>query len=136
MAGPASEGGPGAGAGATGRAINLAEKFGLFQETWHPKIIAELNGQYVKLVRLRGEFDWHHHEAEDELFLVIKGRIVVRFRDHDAAVGEGELIVVPAGVEHQPVADEEALVVLIEPKSTLNTGNVRSAFTQEQLAWI
>ena len=88
--------------------VDLTEKLTLFDDHWSPKIVAELNGQYVKLVKLKGEFVWHHHDNEDELFLVIKGELLMRFRDRDVLLGEGELIVVPAGVEHLPVADAEA----------------------------
>ena len=113
--------------------VNLAEKFGLFQERWSPKIVAELNDSYVKLARLQGEFVWHRHDAEDELFLVVKGRLRIRLRDGEVALNEGEMVVIPRGVEHLPVAEEEAQVMLLEPKSTLNTGNVRGERTVEQL---
>ncbi len=116
--------------------INLAEKFSRFTEQWHPKIVAELNGQYVKLARLQGEFVWHHHEQEDELFLVVEGRLTIQFRDDDVTLERGEMIVVPAGVEHKPIAGQEALVMLLEPKSTSNTGNVRSERTVDELDWI
>ncbi len=116
--------------------INLAEKFGLFGEQWSPKIVAELNGQYVKLAKLKSEFVWHYHAQEDELFLVVRGQLTIRFRDGEAVLAPGELLVVPAGVEHQPVAPEEVEVLLLEPKSTLNTGNVRDARTIEALDWI
>ena len=113
--------------------VNLAQKFSLFQEHYSPKIVAELNGQLVKLVKFNGEFVWHHHEVEDELFLVVKGKLVLHFRDRDVSVGEGEFIVVPRGVEHKPEALGEAHVVLFEPKSTLNTGNIRNERTLENL---
>ena len=113
--------------------INLAQKFSLFQEQWKPKIAAELNGQYVKLVKFSGEFVWHHHDTEDELFLVVKGKMVMHFRDRDVMVDEGEFIVVPRGVEHKPEAIGEAHVMLFEPKSTLNTGNVRDERTLDHL---
>lgn len=116
--------------------INLLEKFALFGEPWQPKIIAALNGQYVKLARLRGEFIWHHHAVEDELFLVVQGQLTVEFRDRAVMLGPGELIVVPAGVDHRPVAAEEALVLLLEPQSTRNTGDVLDARTVEVLDWI
>lgn len=109
--------------------VNLADKFGSFSERWSPKVIAALNGQEVKLAKFEGEFPWHHHEEEDELFLVVKGRMELRFRDRRVVLEEGELFVVPRGVEHQPFAEEEAHVVLFEPASTLNTGAVRNAFT-------
>jgi mannose-6-phosphate isomerase-like protein (cupin superfamily) len=106
--------------------VNLAQKFGLFDETWSPKIVGELNGQLVKLAKLRGEFIWHHHQAEDELFLVVKGRLVVKLRDQDVVLEEGEFCIVPRGVEHKPMADEEVQVLLFEPASTSHTGSVRS----------
>src|ERR1043166_4743148 len=113
--------------------INLSEKFSLFSDHWSPKIAGELNDSYVKLVKFQGEFIWHHHENEDELFLVIKGRMLMRFRDRDAWVGEGEFIIVPRGVEHMPVAPEEVQVLLLEPKSTLNTGNIQNERTVAEL---
>ena len=113
--------------------VNLAEKFGLFDEHWSPKIVGELNGQHVKLVKISGEFVWHHHEAEDEMFLVVKGGMTMRLRDRDIRLEEGEFIIIPRGVEHMPVADEEAHVVLLEPKTTLNTGNVRGERTLVEL---
>ncbi len=113
--------------------VNLAEKFALFDEYWSPKIIGELNDSYVKAVKFRGEFVWHHHEDEDELFLVVKGRLVIELRDRDIRLGEGEFAIIPRGVEHMPVAEEEAHVILIEPKSTLNTGNVRNERTRPTL---
>lgn len=113
--------------------VNLAEKFSRFKEHWSPKIVAELNGQYVKLVKFQGLFVWHHHETEDEMFFVVKGSFVMKFRDRDVTINEGEFIVVPAGVEHMPVAEKEARVVLFEPKSTLNTGNVRNERTLPEL---
>ena len=116
--------------------VNLVEKFSLFDEYWSPKIVGELNGQWVKLAKLKGEFVWHHHEAEDELFLVVKGRLVIKLRERDVVLDEGEFFIVPRGVEHQPVAEQEAHVLLFEPKSTLNTGNVRSERTVEELETI
>ena|ERR1700694_4860815 len=113
--------------------INLNEKFGMFHEHWTPKIVAELNGQQVKLARIMGEFVWHAHEAEDELFLVVRGSFVMEFRDRSITLGEGELIVVPKGVEHRPVAREEAWVMLFEPAATLHTGNVVHPLTQTEL---
>ncbi len=113
--------------------VNLAEKFSLFMETWSPKIIGELNDSYVKAVKLKGEFVWHHHEQEDELFLVTRGTLRMKFRDREELVRAGEFIIVPRGVEHLPVADEETHVVLLEPKSTLNTGNVKNQRTREVL---
>jgi mannose-6-phosphate isomerase-like protein (cupin superfamily) len=113
--------------------VNLAEKLGLFEEYWSPKIVGELNGQHVKLAKLKGEFIWHHHEAEDELFLVVKGQLVLELREQDVVLEEGEFFIVPRGVEHKPVAEEEVHVLLFEPKSTLNTGNVRNERTVEDL---
>jgi mannose-6-phosphate isomerase-like protein (cupin superfamily) len=109
--------------------VNLAQKFGLLEEHWQPKIVGELNDSYVKLVKLKGEFVWHRHENEDELFLVIKGRLVIRLRQRDLTIGEGEFVVIPKGVEHLPIAEEEVHVLLIEPKTTLNTGDVRNERT-------
>jgi mannose-6-phosphate isomerase-like protein (cupin superfamily) len=103
--------------------INLARKLGTFSTHWDPKVIAELNGQQVKLVKLKGEFVWHQHEQEDEMFLVLDGDFVMEFRDRRVPIAAGELIVVPRGVEHRPVAEQEVSVLLFEPASTLNTGN-------------
>jgi mannose-6-phosphate isomerase-like protein (cupin superfamily) len=113
--------------------VNVAEKFKQIKEYWKPYIAAELNGQYVKFDKLKGEFVWHYHEREDEMFLVIKGRFRMEFRDKHVWLEEGELIVVPRGVEHRPVAEEEAHILLFEPASTLNTGNVRDERTLEKL---
>lgn len=104
--------------------VNLAEAFECVSEHWSPRIGGEINDSYVKLVKLKGEFVWHHHEHEDELFLVVKGRLLLRFRDREVWLDPGEFIVVPRGVEHLPIAPEECEVVLLEPKTTLNTGNV------------
>jgi mannose-6-phosphate isomerase-like protein (cupin superfamily) len=104
--------------------VNLAEKLRLVTEHWSPRIVAELNGQHVKLVKFKGEFVWHHHDAEDELFLVVEGSFRMEFKDRVVPLAKGELIVVPRGVEHRPVADEEVEVLLFEPAGTLNTGNV------------
>jgi mannose-6-phosphate isomerase-like protein (cupin superfamily) len=109
--------------------VNIKEKFALFDEHWSPKIVGELNGQHVKLVKLHGEFVWHHHEQEDELFLVLSGRLRMDFRDRRVWVEQGEFIIVPRGVEHRPVAEEEVHVMLFEPATTLNTGNVRNELT-------
>ena len=116
--------------------VNLRDKLDLFKEHWSPKIVGELNDQQVKLVKFRGPFVWHHHDHEDELFLVAKGRFRMEFRDRDLWLEEGEFLVVPRGVQHRPVADEEAHVLLFEPASTLNTGNVRNERTREQLETI
>lgn len=113
--------------------VNLAEKFSLFSEAWNPKAIGELNGMEVKVVKLRGEFIWHHHELEDELFLVVKGVLRMRFRDREVRVEAGEFIIVPRGVEHCPAADGECHVMLLEPKNTLNTGNVVNERTVRQV---
>ncbi|MEL7504849.1 MAG: cupin domain-containing protein [Cyanobacteria bacterium J06554_6] len=104
--------------------VNVAEKLALFSDRWSPKIVGELNGQQVKLVKLQGEFVWHHHEDADELFWVLKGQMQMRFRDRTETVKPGEFIIVPRGVEHQPAAEEEVHVLLLEPAGTLNTGNV------------
>ncbi len=113
--------------------VNLNEKFGMVNIFWSPKIVGELNDSYVKVVKLKGEFIWHHHENEDELFLVVKGTLRMRFRDGEARIREGEFLIVPRGVDHLPVAEEEVHVVLLEPKSTLNTGNVINERTVEEL---
>ena len=115
------------------RSVNLAAKFRLFDEYWSPKIVGELNDAYVKLVKVKGEFVWHHHETEDELFFVVNGRLLLKFRDREVWVEEGEFVIVPRGVEHLPVAAEETHVMLLEPKSTLNTGNVRNERTVSEL---
>jgi len=112
--------------------VNLAEKLALVREPWQPKIVAELNGQHVKVVKLSGPFVWHHHQAEDELFLVVRGRFRMELRDRTIELAPGEFLVVPRGVEHRPVADGEAEVLLFEPASTRNTGNVRSQRTVEK----
>jgi mannose-6-phosphate isomerase-like protein (cupin superfamily) len=103
--------------------VNLSEKFGLFAEHWSPKIAGEVNDAYVKLVKFRGDFVWHRHEAEDEMFLVVKGEITIRLRDGDVRLGEGEFVIIPRGVEHKPFAEEEAHVLLFEPRTVLNTGD-------------
>lgn len=109
--------------------VNLCEKLARFAEHWKPKIVGELNGQMVKLVKFIGPFVWHHHDHEDEMFLVVKGRFRMEFRDRDVWLEEGEFLIVPRGVEHRPVADEEAHVLLFEPATTLNTGNVHNERT-------
>lgn len=113
--------------------INLREKLSLFTEHWSPRIAGELNGQQVKLVKFLGPFDWHHHDNEDELFLVVKGRFRMELRDRNIDLEEGEFLIVPRGVEHRPVADEEVHVLLFEPASTLNTGNVENERTLHEL---
>lgn len=112
--------------------INLAEKFALFADHWNPRIVGELNGQHVKLVKFQGEFVWHHHDAEDEMFLVVKGRFRMDFREHSVALQEGEFLIVPKGVEHRPVAEEEVQVLLFEPAQIRHTGNVESERTVHQ----
>ena len=113
--------------------VNLAHKFGLFQDYWSPKIVGELNDSHVKLAKLKGEFVWHHHAAEDELFLVVKGRLLIKLKDRDIWLDEGEFVIIPRGVEHLPIAEEETHVLLLEPKSTLNTGNLRNERTVADL---
>ena len=113
--------------------VSLSEKFGLFEEHWSPKIAGEVNDSYVKLVKFRGDFVWHKHEEEDEMFLVVKGEIVIRLRDGDVRLREGEFAVIPRGVEHKPVAEEEAHVLLFEPKTALNTGDAVEERTRRVL---
>lgn len=113
--------------------VNLAEKLATFSEHWQPRIVGELNGQHVKLVKFKGEFVWHHHEHEDELFLVVDGAFRMEFRDRVVELKTGEFLIVPRGVEHRPVAENEVQVLLFEPASTLNTGNVINERTVEQL---
>jgi mannose-6-phosphate isomerase-like protein (cupin superfamily) len=118
--------------------VSLSEKFSLFQDHYSPKIVGELNDSYVKVVKLQGEFVWHHHENEDEMFLVVKGCLFMGLQEaggieREIAIYPGEFIIIPKGVEHKPRADEETHIVLLEPKSTLNTGNIRGAMTVEQL---
>jgi mannose-6-phosphate isomerase-like protein (cupin superfamily) len=109
--------------------VNLAQKLSLFDEHWSPKVVGELNGQHVKLVKLLGPFVWHHHDEEDELFLVVKGRFRMEYRDRSEWIEEGEFVVVPRGVEHRPVAEEEAHVMLLEPATTVNTGSAGGGMT-------
>lgn len=116
--------------------VNIAEKLGQFTELWSPRIVGELNGQHVKLVKVEGEFVWHHHENEDELFLVLQGHLDIQLRDGAVGLDAGEFFIVPRGVEHRPIAAAEAHVLLLEPASTLNTGNVRSPHTVESPARI
>ena len=113
--------------------VNLVQKFSLFSEQWSPKVVGELNGQQVKLAKLQGSFVWHHHEAEDELFYVVKGTLKILLRDQTIELSEGEFFIVPRGVEHLPVADEEVWVLLFEPATTLNTGNIVNEKTKEAL---
>lgn len=114
-------------------AVNLADKFDKFHDYWNPRVIGELNDCHVKAVKIKGEFVWHHHDNEDELFLVTKGTLRMRFRDREELVREGEFIIVPRGVEHMPAADEEVHMLLLEPKTTLNTGNIENERTVHQL---
>ena len=104
--------------------ISINQKFSLFNDYWSPKIVGDLNDSHIKFAKLKGEFVWHNHENEDELFLIVKGELIIKFRDHDVILHEGELIVIPKGVEHKPICQDEVQVILIEPKTTLNTGNV------------
>ncbi|HET7105234.1 MAG TPA: cupin domain-containing protein [Candidatus Acidoferrum sp.] len=116
--------------------VNLTDKFGKFQDYWNPRVIGEVNDCHVKAVKLKGEFIWHHHDNEDELFLVVKGTLRMKFRDREAVVREGEFVIVPRGIEHCPAADEEVHIVLIEPRTTLNTGNIQNERTVSQLEHI
>ena len=104
--------------------VNLAQKFSIFNDYWSPKIVGEINDSHVKIVKLKGEFVWHHHETEDELFLVVKGSLLIKLREQDIFLEEGEFVIIPRGVEHLPIAKDEAHVLLLEPKTTLNTGNI------------
>jgi mannose-6-phosphate isomerase-like protein (cupin superfamily) len=116
--------------------INLAEKLSLFQDHWNPRIVGELNGQHVKLVKFKGEFVWHKHDHEDELFFVVQGKFNMEFRDKTVALSKGEFLIVPRGVEHRPVAEEEVSVMLFEPNTTLNTGDTKGELTRENLETI
>jgi mannose-6-phosphate isomerase-like protein (cupin superfamily) len=109
--------------------VNLSHKFSLLHVYWSPRIAGELNDSFVKLAKLKGEFVWHHHENEDELFFVVKGRLQIKTRTGDVWLNEGEFVIIPKGVEHCPVAEEEVHVLLLEPKSTVNTGNVQNERT-------
>lgn len=113
--------------------INIAEKLALHDDHWVPRIVGELNGQLVKVVKFMGDYDWHHHENEDEMFLVVKGSFTLELRDKSIEVGEGEFVIVPRGVEHRPVSPQESHVVLFEPASILNTGNADSRYTLKDL---
>ena len=116
--------------------VNLNQKFSLIQDYWSPKIAGEINESYVKLVKLKGEFVWHHHETEDELFLVVKGKLLIKLRDRDVWLQEGEFVIIPKGIDHLPIADEEAHVILLEPKTTLNTGDTQNERTVTNLEQI
>jgi mannose-6-phosphate isomerase-like protein (cupin superfamily) len=111
--------------------INLKEKLSKFKDYWSPKIVGELNESHIKLAKLKGEFVWHHHENEDEMFLVVKGKLVIKLKEKDLYINEGEFVIIPKMVEHMPVAKEEVCIMLIEPKGTLNTGNVMDEKTVE-----
>jgi len=113
--------------------VSLSDKLLSFQDHWSPKIVGELNNCFVKLAKLKGEFVWHHHEVEDEMFLVISGSLLIRLRDRDIRIEPGEFVIIPHGVEHLPVADEEVELMLLEPKSTLNTGNIENERTRAEL---
>jgi len=113
------------------KVVNIKEKFSLFNEQWSPKIIGEMNDSYVKIAKLQGEFVWHLHENEDEMFLIIQGSLTIRLRDRDLLVNAGEFAIIPRGVEHMPVAGEEVQLMMLEPKTTVNTGNVESDRTVE-----
>lgn len=116
--------------------VNLNQKFTLFTECWSPKIVGDLNDSYVKVAKFKGEFTWHKHDSEDEFFYVVNGSVTIQLRDKDVVLNPGEFLIVPKGVEHCPKADEEAHIMLLEPKSTLNTGDVVNEKTVEELEWI
>lgn len=116
--------------------VNLIQKFESFNEHWSPKIVGELNGQHVRLVKVQGEFVWHQHEGEDEFFMVIKGKLKLEFRDRVVELSENEIMIVPREVEHKPVAEDEAWILLFEPASTVNTGNVQNERTRHELTKI
>lgn len=118
------------------KSINIAEKFSLFNDHWSPKIIAELNGQQIKLAKVKGEFVWHNHQEEEELFFVMKGQLKIMFTNETVTINEGEMFVVPRGVEHKPVAEEEVLLMLFEPKETKHTGEVESDLTVKKYDYI
>jgi mannose-6-phosphate isomerase-like protein (cupin superfamily) len=113
--------------------VNIKNKLSLFSDHWNPRIVGELNGQQVKLAKLQGEFVWHKHDNEDEMFLVIKGKLKMEFRDRTVEINENEFIIVPRGVEHKPVAEQEVQLMLFEPATTLNTGDIRNERTREDL---
>lgn len=115
--------------------VNILEKFALIDEYWNPRIAGELNDSYIKLAKLRGEFIWHHHENEDELFLVVQGELVIELRDREIELEQGEFVIIPKGVEHKPVAVDEVYVLLLELKSTINTGNIQNEHTVKD-QWI
>jgi|ERR1051325_10399218 mannose-6-phosphate isomerase-like protein (cupin superfamily) len=116
--------------------INLSRKFAQFNEYWDPRIAGELNGQHIKLAKFKGEFPWHKHDEEDEMFLVVKGKFTMDLRDKSIELSEGECIIIPKGTEHRPRAAEEVHIMLFEPAGTLNTGNKQNNFTKQELKWI
>ena len=119
--------------------VNLVEKFGLFSEHWSPKVAGELNDNYVKLAKIKGEFIWHKHELEDEMFFVVKGDLVIKVRDpkeREIPLTDGEFIIIPKGIEHMPVADSEVWLMMVEPKTTVNTGDVEDDRTQTEVEWV
>ena len=118
------------------KVINLDDKFAQFSDHWHPHVVADLNDQHVKLAKVQGEFVWHSHEAEDELFVVVRGQLHIEFRDHTVVINPGEILVVPRGVEHRPYASEETWIMLVEPQATRHTGNVEHALTRHDLSRI
>ena len=116
--------------------VNLPEKLEKIKDHWHPRIAGELNGQHVKLAKLKGEFVWHKHEEEDEMFLILEGHLRVEFRDHSVELDKGEFIIVPKGIEHRPVAENECSVMLFEPAGAINTGDKKDELTRDELEWI
>lgn len=116
--------------------VTLSDKFDLFSEFWSPKIVGALNGQLVKLAKFKGEFVWHKHEDEDEMFFIVEGNLAIEFRDKTLNLSKDEFVIVPRGVEHKPVAHEEVLVMLFEPATTLNTGNQKNEMTKHDLNWL
>ncbi len=117
-------------------AVNIADKFSKFDDYWHPRIVGALNGQHVKIAKIKGEFDWHFHENEDELFLVVQGTLQMHLRDRVVLINPGEFYIVPRGVEHRPVADDEVHMMMFEPETTSNTGNIITERTRHTLNWI
>ena len=113
--------------------VNIKNKFDLFSEYWAPKIVGDLNDSHVKIAKFKGEFTWHKHDNEDELFFIISGKLLIKFRDQDVCLDEGEFLIIPKGIEHMPVAENEVCVMLIEPKTTLNTGDVENQLTKAKL---
>ncbi len=116
--------------------VNLSEKFQLFLEYWSPKIVGELNGQQVKLAKFKGEFVWHKHDNEDEMFFIVDGTLKIEFREKTVTLNKGEFLIIPKGTEHKPVAENEVSVMLFEPATTINTGNTENNLTKHQLNWI